>query len=62
MARVSLLLLYRAAGTRLCGRASVGRDRLLGLLELGLLLPFVYLGHRDNTGGNAGDRRAGIVC
>ncbi len=38
-----------------CGLASVGwdRDRLwLRLLELGLLLPFVDLCHRDTTAGD----------
>ena len=56
---MSLFLLHRAGGTRFCGLANVRRDPLwLVLLELGLLLPFVHLGHRDNTGGDGG-RRAG---
>jgi hypothetical protein len=45
-ARVSLFFLHRAGGTRLCGLASVRLDPLwLALLELGLLLPLVHLGH-----------------
>ena len=32
------------------------------LLELGLRLPFVDLGHRDNTGGDGADRPAEVVC
>jgi hypothetical protein len=44
-AQVSLFLLDRAGGKRLCGLASVGRDPLLlGSVELGLLMPFVHLG------------------
>jgi hypothetical protein len=40
-----------------CGLASAGRGLYWGrfrpvLLELGLLLPFVYLGHWGNTGGD----------
>ena len=56
-ARVSLSFLHEAGRSRLCGLASVRQDLLLVLLELGLLLPFVHLGHRDNTGGDGAGRR-----
>jgi hypothetical protein len=62
-ARVCPFFLHRAGDTRFCGLANVGRDPLwLALLELGLLLPFVHLGHRNNTGGNGAEAGAGIVC
>lgn len=32
------------------------------LLALGLLLPFVHLGHRDSTGADGSERWAEIVC
>ena len=44
------------------GIAIVRRNLLLVLPELGLVLPLVYLRHRDNTGGDGTDRRADIVC
>jgi hypothetical protein len=48
---------------RFSGLAIARRGQfLLGLLELELLLPFVYLGHRDNTGGDADEGLAGMVC
>jgi hypothetical protein len=54
---------HRAGGTRFCGLANVGRDPLLGLLELRLLLlPFVYLGHPNNTGRDGAEGREGMVC
>jgi hypothetical protein len=56
-------LRHRAGGTRFCELASVRRDLLLvGLLELGLLLPLVHLGHRSNTAGDGADGRTDIVC
>jgi hypothetical protein len=67
-ARVSPSFLHRAGvhpvgGTRFGGLASVRQDLLLlVLLELGLLLPFVHLGHRDNTGADGADRLAEVVC
>lgn len=60
---MSLFLRHRAGGTRFCELASVRRDLLLVvLLELGLGLPFVDLGHRDNMGGDGADGRTDIVC
>ena len=45
---------------RFCGLASVGRDPLrLALFDLGLLLPFVHLGHWDSTAGDVADRWPG---
>lgn len=45
------------------GLASAGRDRWsLGLVELGVLLPFVDLGHWDSMGGDGADGWAEIVC
>jgi hypothetical protein len=61
-ARVNPFFLHRTGGTRLCGLASVGRDLSLVLLELGLRLPFVDLGHRDNTSEDGADRLADVVC